>query len=458
VTLRARLALLVAAAVAAAVAVATVAAFVVTRTELRRQLDRSLLQFAEQPARAPFLRDLQRLRRLGRLPSLPESLRGAFDVQVVFADGSTFQPLAGGSAIPVSGRALAAARGGSGPVLEDATVGGAHARVVTVPIRDKVGGAVQVARPLTEVDRTLARLGLLLWVVAVVGVVASAFLGLVVARAGLAPVDRLTATAEHVAQTQDLRPIEVRGRDEVARLASSINAMLAALDASRRRQRQLVADAGHELRTPLTSLRTNVELLVLAEAHPDRSLPARDRAALLADLSSQLEELSGLVGDLLELARDEAPEEEVSDVRLDELVGQAVERAKRRAPRVRFEVALQPCGLQGRRRSLERAVANVLDNAAKWSLPGGLVEVSLADGELLVRDHGPGIEPGDLSRVFDRFYRASSARRLPGSGLGLAIVREAVEAHGGTATIDPAPGGGTAVVLRLPVIRAALSG
>jgi two-component system, OmpR family, sensor histidine kinase MprB len=453
VTLRARLALLVAAAVAAAVAVAAVAAFVTTRAELRRQVDTSLLQFAEQPARAPFLRDLQRLRQLGPITSLPEPLRGVLDVQVVFADGSTFLPLAGGSAIPVSGRALAAAKGGSGPVLEDATVGGAHSRVVTVPIRDEVGGAVQVARPLTEVDRTLSRLGTLLWAVAVVGVVASAFLGLAVARAGLAPVDRLTATAEHVAQTQDLRPIEVRGRDEVARLARSINAMLAALDASRRRQRQLVADAGHELRTPLTSLRTNVELLVRSDAHPDRTLPARDRAALLADLRGQLEELSGLVGDLLELARDEAPVEEVADVRLDELVDRAVQRTRVRAPGLRFEVELQPWRLPGRRRSLERAVTNVLDNAVKWSPPGGLVEVTLADGELRVRDHGPGIDPEELPLVFDRFHRASSARHLPGSGLGLAIVREAVESHGGTATIDSAPGQGTAVRLRLPAAR-----
>jgi two-component system, OmpR family, sensor histidine kinase MprB len=215
-----------------------------------------------------------------------------------------------------------------------------------------------------------------------------------------------------------------------------------------------VADASHELRTPLTSLRTNVELLVRADAHPERALPARDRAALLADLTGQLQELSGLLGDLLELARDEAPEEEeVTEVRLDELVGREVERARRGASGVRFEVALAPTRLAGRRRSLERAVGNVLDNAVKWSPPGGVVEVSLADGELCVRDHGHGIEPGDLPLVFDRFYRASSARHLAGSGLGLAIVREAVEAHGGTASLDSAPGEGTAVVLRLPAAR-----
>jgi two-component system, OmpR family, sensor histidine kinase MprB len=484
VTLRARLALLVAAAVAAAVVVASVATFLVTRAELRRQVDQSLLQFAEQPERARFLRQLERLR--GTTPiSLPQPLRGVLDVQVVRADGSTAPLLDGGSAIPVGGRALAAARGESGPVLEDARVGGVHARVITVPIPDDRGGAVQVARPLTEVDRTMARLGLLLWVVAVTGVVISTLLGLAVSRAGLAPVDRLTAAAEHVARTQDLRAIiEVRGRDEIARLAASVNAMLTALDASRQRQRQLVADASHELRTPLTSLRTNIELLVRSDAHPDRTLPEPDRAALLADLSGQLQELSGLVGDLLELAGDEAGVEAVEDLQLDHLVRRAVERARLRAPGLRFEVELEPCGLRGRRRSLERAVTNVLDNAIKWSPPDGVVEVTLccestrlarhpdhgirtgdqgwgdggAQALLRVQDHGAGIGPEDLPLVFDRFHRASSARHLPGSGLGLAIVREAVESHGGTATIDSAPGKGTAVLLRLPATRPATGG
>jgi two-component system, OmpR family, sensor histidine kinase MprB len=457
VTLRARLALLVAAAVAAAVAVAAVAAFVITRAELRDQVDQSLLRFSSQAA-ARRLVDLEQLCAVGPLQP-PVPVPGLFNLQLLRRDGTTCRPLAGGAAIPVGSQALQVARGERGTLLEDVEVGGVHSRVVTAPMPAGGGGAVQLARPLTEVDRTMAGLGLLLGLVAVVGVAVSALLGLVVARAGLAPVDRLTAAAEHVAHTQDLRAsIEVRGRDEVAMLAGSINAMLGALDASRRRQRQLVADAGHELRTPLTSLRTNVELLVRADAHPERALPARDRSALLADLTGQLQELSGLLGDLLELARDEAPEEGVTEVWLDDVVGREVERARRGAPGVRFEVALEPTRLAGRRRSLERAVGNVLDNAVKWSPPGGVVEVSLAGSELLVRDHGPGIEPEDLPLVFDRFYRASSARHLPGSGLGLAIVREAVEAHGGTASLDSAPGKGTAVVLRLPTARVAPGG
>jgi two-component system sensor histidine kinase MprB len=461
-TLRARLALLVAAAVAAAIAVASVAAFVVTRAQLRDQVDQSLLTFTRIPdqvagipdqAARTRLRDLERRCAAGLLQP-PAPVPELFNLQFLRRDGTTCRPLAGGSAIPVSSRALQVAKGERGTLLEDAQVGGVHSRVLITPLPGGDAGALQLARSLTEVDRTTAGLGLLLGLVAVAGVAVSALLGLAVARAGLAPVDRLTAAAEHVARTQDLRAlIEVRGRDEVARLARTINAMLTALDASRRRQRQLVADASHELRTPLTSLRTNVELLVRSDAHPERALPARDRAALLADLTGQLRELSGLLGDLLELARDEVPEEEVTEVRLDDLVGREVERARRGAPGVRFEVALEPTRLAGRRRSLERAVTNVLDNAVKWSPPGGVVEVSLADGELLVRDHGPGVQPEDLPLVFDRFYRASSARHLPGSGLGLAIVREAVEAHGGTASLGSAPGEGTAVVLRLPAAR-----
>jgi two-component system, OmpR family, sensor histidine kinase MprB len=464
-TLRTRLVLLTAAAVAAAIAVASVAAFLVTRAELRSQVDQSLLRFTRIPDQAAgsseqagqALRNLERLCATGLVPSSPQVgvvIPELFNLQFLRRDGTTCRLAAGGAAIPVGSRALQVAKGERGRLLEDAEAGGVHLRVLTAPLPGGDNGAVQLARPLTEVDRTMAGLGLLLGLVAVAGVAISALLGLAVARAGLAPVDRLTAAAEHVARTKDLRAlIEVRGRDEIARLARSINAMLTALDVSRRRQRQLVADASHELRTPLTSLRTNIELLARADAHPEQALPARDRSALLADLTGQFQELSGLLGNLLELARDEVPEEEVTEVRLDDLVGRAVERARRGAPNVRFEVTLEPSRLPGRRRSLERAVGNVLDNAVKWSRPGGVVEVALVGGELLVRDHGPGIEPEDLPMVFDRFYRARSARHLPGSGLGLAIVREAVEAHGGTASMDSAPGEGTAVVLRLPAAR-----
>jgi two-component system sensor histidine kinase MprB len=449
VSLRARLTLLAAAAVAAAVALASVAAFLITRAELRHQVDTSLVQVA---------RGIAALQQEGLLPGLLSERRRneldqrlpMFGVQWIQRDGSA-RP-AGGQAIPVDGVDRAVARGERGTMLRDRRAGGVHLRVITLPLQGTGLGALQLARPLTEEDRTLGRLALVLGLVAVAGVVGSAMLGLVVARAGLTPVDRLTERAEYVARTQDLGAlIEVRGSDEVARLAGSLNAMLTALDDSRRRQRRLVADAGHELRTPLTSLRTNIELLVHADLHPERSLSAADRRALLVDLQAQLRELSGLVADLVDAARDEVLEDPVEDVQLADLVAGGMERARLRAPTVRFDVDLQPTVVRGRRQLLERAVTNVLDNAAKWSPQGGTVEVWLRGGELAVRDHGPGIAGEDLPLVFDRFYRAPAARHLPGSGLGLAIVREAVQAHGGTVEVTSAPGGGTTVRLQLPV-------
>jgi two-component system sensor histidine kinase MprB len=261
-------------------------------------------------------------------------------------------------------------------------------------------------------------------------------------------VTELTETAEHVARTRDLsHRIDAAGDDELARLATSFNTMLEALEESQRAQRQLVADASHELRTPLTSLRTNLEVL-----GSNGKLGEADRERLRRDLVVQLEELGELVGDLVELARDgEAPVEPLEPVRLDELVDAAVERARRHAPAVAFTTELEPCVVAGERARLDRAVANLLDNAAKWSPPGGAVDVRLAGGELTVRDHGPGIEPDDLPHVFDRFYRATAARGRAGSGLGLAIVRHVAERHGGIVRAEAAPGGGALLRLDLPV-------
>jgi two-component system sensor histidine kinase MprB len=283
-----------------------------------------------------------------------------------------------------------------------------------------------------------------------IGVVFSAAAGLVLARAGVRPVERLTAAAEHVARTGELEPIDVHGNDELGRLAVTFNAMLAALEISRTRQRQLVADAGHELRTPLTSLRTNLDLLAQSEASPDRSLPKEDRDALLADVRAQAEELSGLVADLVELARDDAPSAGPEAVDFSAVVERAVERVRRRAVGVRFDVALQPWTVYGESAQLERAVTNVLDNAVKWSPADGRVSVRLNHGRLDVADSGPGIAEADLPHVFDRFYRSPTARAMPGSGLGLSIVRQAAERHGGSVSIGRAAGGGALVVLELP--------
>jgi two-component system sensor histidine kinase MprB len=248
--------------------------------------------------------------------------------------------------------------------------------------------------------------------------------------------------------------MEVTGDDELARLAASFNAMLAAVAASRHQLGLLVADAGHELRTPLTSLRTNIEVLLKMG-----ELPEADRQALLADVTGQLGELTTLVGDLVELAREDEQQPEPQDLRLDLIVDRALERARRRAPSLRFPAHVEPGMVRGQPALLERAVLNVLDNAAKWSPPGADVSVWLTrDGpnwRLQVRDHGPGIAPDDLPHVFERFYRAQSARALPGSGLGLAIVNQVVQTHGGSVAIYSPPDGGTLVAITLPAVDVA---
>ncbi len=295
--------------------------------------------------------------------------------------------------------------------------------------------------------RALEKIGLFLLLIAAGGVVIAAGLGLVVARAALAPVTRLTETAEHVTETRDLsQRIEVSGRDELSRLAVSFNTMLAALEESTRAQRQLVADASHELRTPLTSVRTNIEVLA-----GDRALPSGERGRLLSDVVEQLGEMTTLIAELIELARAEQQIAEPEDVRLDLLVTDAVERARRNRPGVAFATELDESVVHGVPTTIERAVTNLLDNAAKWSPPGATVDVTVRNGRLAVRDHGPGIADEDLPYVFDRFYRARSARGMPGSGLGLAIVRQVAEAHGGEVVAERAEGGGTRMVLDLGV-------
>jgi two-component system sensor histidine kinase MprB len=242
--------------------------------------------------------------------------------------------------------------------------------------------------------------------------------------------------------------MKTSGTDELSRLGRSFNTMLEALDASQRSQRQLVEDASHELRTPLTSLRTNIEVLAGSD-----SLPPEDRRRLLRDVVRQLEELTALVADLVDLTRGDEPDSAVEDVRLDMVVAEAVERARMHSPDKRFALELEPCLVAGVPARLDRAVSNLLDNAAKWSPPGGTIEVDVRDGELSVRDYGPGIDPADLPHVFERFYRARSARGLPGSGLGLAIVRQVAESHGGDVSAETAPGGGAWLRLRIPPAR-----
>ena len=363
-------------------------------------------------------------------------------MQVVRADGKVLNPL-GEVRLPVPDAAVSVANGRAGGFYSDADISGTHARMLT--FQYSPGYAVQVARPLTEVDESLSRLRTFLIFIALAGVGGAAALGLIVSRAALAPVRKLTDTAERVTKTGDLSErIDVSGKDELSSLAASFNSMLAALEDSTRAQRQLVADASHELRTPLTSLRTNIEVLA-----SDRALPVEERRRLLSDVVEQLGEMTSLIAELIELARAEQQTVEPEDVRLDVAAAEALERARRNHPAVRFASTLDESTVHGVPSTIERAIGNLLDNAAKWTPAGEQVELAVTDGVVTVRDHGPGIAEEDLPYVFDRFYRARSARGMPGSGLGLAIVRQVAEAHGGDVVAERAVGGGTRMVLRL---------
>jgi two-component system sensor histidine kinase MprB len=271
-------------------------------------------------------------------------------------------------------------------------------------------------------------------------VVLAALLGALVARTALAPIGRFTERTEQLSGNLDLsHRLEVEGRDELARLAESFNGTLDALERSLQAQRHLIADASHELRTPISSLRANIQVLGEAER-----LAPEEQASLREDIVAELDELTALVGDVVELARGGASDGSVDDVRLDAVVRDTVARAGRRADRheVDCELALEPTIVRGQADRIGRAVSNLVDNARKWSPAGAAVEIALEDGVLSVRDHGPGFQDADLPFVFDRFYRARDARRLPGSGLGLAIVRQAAEACGGFAEAQNAPDGG----------------
>jgi len=431
---RARLTLVAAAAVALAVVAASVLVYVVVRNQLYGSVDDALQNNMERITHGPSFE-------VGGGPPQPGVFGGY--PQIVGSDGRVIRPRGQTVTLPVTDRMLEVASGDSETFLTDAHVSGTHVRLIT--FQYSPGYAIEVARSLEEADHSLSRIKLLLILIAGGGILVAAGLGTAVSGAALAPVRRLTKATETVTETGDLSErIETSGRDELGRLAASFNTMLGALEESTRARRQLVADASHELRTPLTSLRTNIEVLA-----SDRALPPGERERLLTDVVDQLGEMTTLISELIELARGEQHPEKAEDVRLDLVAADAVERTRRNRPGISFKTDLSESLVHGVPRTIERAVANLLDNAAKWSPPGGEVEVAVRDGEVTVRDHGPGIENEDLPYVFDRFYRASSARGLPGSGLGLAIVRQVAEAHGGGVVAEHADGGGTLMRLRL---------
>jgi two-component system sensor histidine kinase MprB len=435
VTLRGRLTLVAAGVVAVVVMLASATTYFVMRHELQAQLDHSLHGVA---------RTVQD--NFGAIQG-PYDYGGDF-VQVVDSDGNVHHSTVR-VPLPFDSRVSAVAQGHARGFYRDINFHGSDLREYVAPVADNplgvVDEAVVVVRPLQETDRALERLRLILILVSLGGILIAAAAGALVSGATLAPVRRLTAAAERIAETgEPSERVPEGGRDELARLGASFNTMLASLEDSLATQRRFVADASHELRTPLTSLQTNIDVL-----RGDVELPPEQRRQLLDDLHRESQEMRALIGGLLELARGGAQLEK-AEFQLDELVEDAVDRARTRFPTVSWETdGLEPTVVDGYRDRMERAVWNLLENAGKWSGDGGSVEISLAGGELQVRDHGPGFADEDRPLVFDRFYRSAAARSMPGAGLGLAIVREVAEAHGGTVEAENAGGGGALVRLSL---------
>jgi two-component system sensor histidine kinase MprB len=448
VTLRRLVTLLSALAVLIAVTLASAASYVAVHDALRSEIDSTL------KAQAHFVS----ARLLGRRPAqrlpAPPARRGGpiAYAQVVTGTGATRVLGDRSVKLPADARVRALARAGTGQYASTTRIDGLHLRVLTVATK---GRALQLARPMDEMDAVLSRLRLVLAAVCFAGVGLAAGLGRLIGRRLVGPIHEVAAAAHHISETEDLgRRIQPRRADEVGELAAEFNAMLdtlqasqAALDRSAGAQRQLVADASHELRTPITALRANIELL--EETDPARLAPG-ELAALLADLRGQADELGALVTDIIELARDAEPSLTPEDCRLDHLVAEALARARRHAPAARFAVDLQPVTVEGVPERLGRAINNLLDNAVQHGGTAGCIDVTVGIDGVIVRDRGAGIPPEDLEHVFDRFYRSAASRNRPGTGLGLAIVRQVAETHGGSVEARNAPDGGAILTLRLP--------
>jgi two-component system sensor histidine kinase MprB len=437
VSFRRRLTLAAASAVAVAVVFASLAAWIVVRGQLRGEVDDELRQ------RAELLRRFAPQLVVGGAIAGPMPTGGqrVFFVQVVTPDGDVVRFGNGPRFnVPVpdpSGE----------PALTDQRIAGTHYRVYSEAV---AGVTLTLALPLTDVDASLRQLALILLLLTGGGIAIAVVLGGGVTAAAAAPVARLTEAAERVTETGDLslRIDAARATDdELGRLATSFNGMLAALETSVNAQKQLVADASHELRTPITSIRTNIDVLASGA-----ELAPAERERLLVDLRDQLEELTTIVNDLVELARDGQQPAIVGDVRLDQVVEAAVGSFRRHARGVPVVADLEPSVVSGDAPRIGRAIRNLLDNAAKWSPPDGRIEVAVRWGTVTVRDHGPGFPEEDLPHVFDRFYRSTSSRSKPGSGLGLAIVRQVAEAHAGRVTASNAKDGGAIVRIEFPVV------
>jgi len=447
VSLRRRLAIGAAIAVALAVAAASLSAYLVTRTRLLGDVDSGLQQQITRVLRDGNLNGVSG----GPLPGRDRRPGNRFGGPQFYSQAVTTAGLAttadgGQPVLPVTDRDKAVAAGTEPAYFWDAEVRGVALRGITAPAG--TGVAVELARPVDEVQSVLSGLGIILLIVTGAGIALGGGLAWFITGRALRPVTDFTAETEGLAEAGDLsRRLPETGDDEIGRLAHVFNGTLDQLEASADAQRRLVADASHELRTPLASLRANIEVL-----QQPGSLPPEDHEALLRDVVEQTDELSALVTDIMHAGETTAMPDEVQDVRLDEITSAAIDRIQRLHPGTTVLQDLSITVVDGVPERLNRLVANLLDNAVKWSPPGRPIEVRLHDRVLTVRDHGPGFTDADLPHVFERFYRSTESRGMPGSGLGLSIVRQVADMHGATAVAGNADGGGAVMTITFPVL------
>ena len=440
-----RLTALISAAVAGAVAVTGIAAYVITTVAVYDQLDRELVDIAAVTSNW-ISGDIESM---GGLNS--DALATAnVTVLLIRSDNRTIAPPGATTVLVPTAREMAVARTQTGSSARTGvdTEGNPY-RIVAVPLTDGTNHyALVLGRPLEATDEILRILAFSLLTFGLLAVLVAGAIGWVIARSGLEPIQRLTEAVIRVTETDEPEAIEPGGMDELTDLTRSFNTMMGTLASSRDRQRRLIADAGHELRTPLTSLRTNVELLIADDRQG--MLPAGARGEILRDIAAQLGEFTQLIGDLVHLSREDKVEPHPEPIDLRDVVNSALTRARRRGPGLYFDVELEPFFLVGEPDTLERAITNLLDNAVKFSPPGGTVTVRLAGDRVRIADQGPGIAEADLPHVFDRFYRSDQARNTPGSGLGLSIVAQTIKAHGGWVKAGQADTGGAEFTIRLP--------
>ncbi|MDR2930923.1 MAG: HAMP domain-containing histidine kinase [Propionibacteriaceae bacterium] len=451
-SLRYRLVFLTTITIIAATAIAGAATYQAARVSLYAQLDQELLSIATNVSDEIAV-DFQ-----DRIVANSTSL-DAQNVTIALVSANTDQEIYQGdteSPLVTGAPEIAVARIQTGTSARNGeSQAGIPYRIVAMPYLDtSTNGAfaLVIARELEPTLSSLMNLAYLQWIISLLAILLGGVIAVFVAGATMNPIRELTSVVSRITSTDALTTIEVRGASEVSDLEQSFNAMMESLAASRSQQNRLIADAGHELRTPLTSLRTNIELLIADEAA--QMLPEGARAEILSDVAAQLGEFTSLVNDLVALSRGDVAPNNLVAINFANVVERAVERARRRGPSLFFDVTLEPMYIMGDAVMLERAVTNLLDNAVKFSPPGGHISVAIHHGELIIHDQGPGIAPEDIPHIFERFYRSDSSRNTPGTGLGLSIVDHTITTHGGTVQVVPGGAPGATFVVRLPQVEA----